>query len=84
MLFSYQNLSPFLSIWNCWPRRQPNVGPTTAPESGLSARPPTTRSMSSWRLYTDSSSRMVSGSTVLLSSGKEEMVGRPQYSRTWL
>ena len=48
MLFSYQNLSPFFRIWNCWPRRHPNVGPTTAPDSGLSARPPTTRSISSW------------------------------------
>ena len=52
MLFSYQNLSPFLSIWNCWPRRHPKVGPTTAPDSGLSARPPTCRSMSVTWSYT--------------------------------
>jgi len=47
MLFSYQNRSPFFKIWNCWPRRQPNVGPTTAPLRGLSAKPPTNKSMSS-------------------------------------
>ena len=47
MLFSYQNLSPFFRIWNCWPRRQPKVGPTTAPVRGFSERPPMKRSMSS-------------------------------------
>ena len=47
MLFSYQNRSDFLEIWNCCPRRQANVGPTTAPVKGLSAKPPTKRSMSS-------------------------------------
>ncbi len=53
MLFSYQNLSPFLRIWNCCPRRQPKVGPTTAPDRGRSARPPTSRSMSSTWAYTE-------------------------------
>ena len=47
MLFSNQNRSPFFKIWNCWPSKHPKVGPTTAPDKGLSARPPTKRSMSS-------------------------------------
>ena len=47
ILFSYQNLSPFLRIWNCCPSRQPKVGPTTAPDNGRSANPPINKSMSS-------------------------------------
>lgn len=47
MLFSYQNRSPFFKIWNCCPKRQPIVGPTTAPVKGRSANPPTNKSMSS-------------------------------------
>ena len=47
MLFSYQNLSPFFKIWNCCPRRHPNVGPTTAPDRGRSASPPMNKSISS-------------------------------------
>jgi hypothetical protein len=38
--FSYQNLSPFRKLRNCWAMMQANVGPTIPPRTGFSARPP--------------------------------------------
>ena len=44
---SYQWRSHFFSFWNWIPMMQAKVGPTRAPWSGVSLRPPVKRSMSS-------------------------------------
>merc|ERR1719189_2047974 len=49
--FSYQNLSPCLKLWNCFPMRQARVGPTMLPGSGLSVIPADHRSISSGDAY---------------------------------
>ena len=50
--FSYQCRSHFLSFWNWIPMIQANVGPTKAPCSGVSLKPPVKRSISSTLWYT--------------------------------
>ncbi|KNC29476.1 hypothetical protein FF38_06679 [Lucilia cuprina] len=44
--FSYQNLSPLRELLNCCAIIQAKVGPTKPPTTGLSAIPPTNRSIS--------------------------------------
>lgn len=44
--FSYQNRSPFLVLANWLASKQAKVGPTSAPGSGDSNKPPTLKSMS--------------------------------------
>lgn len=45
--FSYQNLSPVFRTWNWKASMQEKVGPSKAPGSLLSDRPPAKRSISS-------------------------------------
>ena len=44
---TYQNLSHFLSLWNCIPMMHPNVGPISPPCKGVSLIPPENKSISS-------------------------------------
>merc|ERR1711970_955368 len=49
--FSYQNLSPYLKLWNCLPTMQAKVGPTMEPGRGLSVTPAVHKSISSGDSY---------------------------------